>query len=162
MSINLQSQAFAENLRRSKTPKPGYPYSPNSALETLKFILLDNTHEGSSPNFKLLPFRKGKPLACSSGSTDNSPPVWHLGWISLADCLVNSEIRLSEVSCNFKNVMIYIHRRDQAKALIEWHNTSRFCGHCGERTVAMGAGRRKQCSNESCNKRIYPRVDPLL
>ncbi|KAK7330137.1 hypothetical protein VNO77_24323 [Canavalia gladiata] len=49
-----------------------------------------------------------------------------------------------------------------AKALLEWHNISRFCGHCGEKTVPMEAGRRKQCSNDSCKKRIYPRVDPVV
>ncbi|MQI32354.1 NUDIX domain-containing protein, partial [Escherichia coli] len=35
-------------------------------------------------------------------------------------------------------------------------------GHCGERTVPKEAGRRKQCSNESCKMRIYPRVDPVV
>lgn len=49
----------------------------------------------------------------------------------------------------------------QARALLEWHNISRFCGHCGEKTVPMEAGRRKQCSNALCKKRIYPRVDPV-
>ncbi|RDY04955.1 Nudix hydrolase 19, chloroplastic, partial [Mucuna pruriens] len=50
----------------------------------------------------------------------------------------------------------------QARALLEWHNISQFCGHCGEKTVPMEAGRRKQCSNDSCKKRIYPRVDPVV
>lgn len=49
-----------------------------------------------------------------------------------------------------------------ARSLLEWHNLSRFCGHCGEKTVPMEAGRRKQCSNVLCNKRIYPRVDPVV
>ncbi|XP_019437506.1 PREDICTED: nudix hydrolase 19, chloroplastic-like [Lupinus angustifolius] len=49
-----------------------------------------------------------------------------------------------------------------ARALLEWHNLSRFCGHCGEKTVPKEAGRRKQCSNESCKKRIYPRLDPVV
>lgn len=49
-----------------------------------------------------------------------------------------------------------------ARALLEWHKISLFCGHCGEKTVPMEAGRRKQCSNESCKKRIYPRVDPVV
>ena len=49
----------------------------------------------------------------------------------------------------------------QARALLEWHNISRFCGHCGEKTVPMEAGRRKECSNVLCKKRIYPRVDPV-
>lgn len=49
----------------------------------------------------------------------------------------------------------------QARALVEWHNVSRFCGHCGSRAAVIDAGRRKQCTNESCRKRIYPRVDPV-
>ncbi|XP_057420694.1 nudix hydrolase 19, chloroplastic isoform X2 [Lotus japonicus] len=49
-----------------------------------------------------------------------------------------------------------------AKALLEWHNASRFCGHCGEKTVPVEAGRRKKCSNDSCKKRIYPRLDPVV
>ncbi|CAK8563376.1 unnamed protein product [Lathyrus sativus] len=49
-----------------------------------------------------------------------------------------------------------------AKALLEWHNISQFCGHCGEKTVSVEAGRRKQCSSDSCKKRIYPRVDPVV
>ncbi|KAK4265101.1 hypothetical protein QN277_026197 [Acacia crassicarpa] len=49
-----------------------------------------------------------------------------------------------------------------ARALLEWHNLSRFCGHCGEKTLPIDAGRRKRCSNESCKKKIYPRVDPVV
>ncbi|KAI5441288.1 variant 2 [Lathyrus oleraceus] len=60
------------------------------------------------------------------------------------------------------NVYLIILGFGQARALLEWHNISRFCGHCGEKTVPMEAGRRKQCSNESCKKRIYPRVDPVV
>ncbi|KAF0903264.1 hypothetical protein E2562_026552 [Oryza meyeriana var. granulata] len=49
-----------------------------------------------------------------------------------------------------------------ARALLEWHSTAKFCGSCGSRAVPAEAGRRKQCSNESCKKRIYPRVDPVV
>ncbi|CAJ1975454.1 unnamed protein product [Sphenostylis stenocarpa] len=49
-----------------------------------------------------------------------------------------------------------------ARAFLEWHNVSQFCGHCGKKAVLMEAGRRKQCSDESCKKRIYPRVDPVV
>lgn len=49
-----------------------------------------------------------------------------------------------------------------ARSLLEWHNLSRFCGHCGERTVPMEAGRLKQCTKESCKKRVYPRLDPVV
>lgn len=50
---------------------------------------------------------------------------------------------------------------DQAWALLEWHKTSRFCGYCGTPTASVDAGRRKQCTNGSCKKKIYPRVDPV-
>lgn len=49
-----------------------------------------------------------------------------------------------------------------ARALLEWHNLSGFCGRCGAKTIPKEAGRRKQCSNELCKKRIYPRLDPVV
>lgn len=49
-----------------------------------------------------------------------------------------------------------------AKALLEWHMSTRFCGQCGSRTVPKEAGRRMQCSNELCKRRVYPRVDPVV
>ncbi|XP_078428854.1 nudix hydrolase homolog 19 isoform X2 [Wolffia australiana] len=49
-----------------------------------------------------------------------------------------------------------------AKALLEWHGASRFCGHCGGAMVHIEAGRRKECTNPSCRKRSYPRVDPVV
>ncbi|KAL5211403.1 hypothetical protein ABZP36_022250 [Zizania latifolia] len=49
-----------------------------------------------------------------------------------------------------------------ARALLEWHSTTKFCGACGARAIPAEAGKRRQCSNESCKKRIYPRVDPVV
>lgn len=49
----------------------------------------------------------------------------------------------------------------QARSLLEWHTASRFCGFCGGKNILIDAGRRKQCSNELCKKKIYPRVDPV-
>lgn len=49
-----------------------------------------------------------------------------------------------------------------ARALLEWHGSARFCGGCGCKTISMEAGRRMQCTNELCKKRIYPRVDPVV
>lgn len=88
MSINLQSHAFARNPIRSKTPKPENPLSPNSAFESLKSKLQAKTHLLSSPDFKILPFRKGWPLVSCNGGKGNgdSASGWGLGWISLADC----------------------------------------------------------------------------
>ncbi|KAL9443410.1 hypothetical protein AB3S75_016715 [Citrus x aurantiifolia] len=224
MSINLQTQAFAGNPIRSKTPKSTDPFSPTSALESLKTRLLDNTlhcqpqqhrsslssSSSSSPDFKVLPFRKGRPLTYSGPG--ETAPVWHLGWISLGDCkifLANSGIELKEEALVYlgsrseddvvywaidvsdgdslvsefgskqlcfvelRTLMVATDWADQramadlaiaghARALLEWHNVSRFCGHCGEKTVPKEAGKLKQCSNASCKKRIYPRVDPVV
>ncbi|XP_078169962.1 nudix hydrolase homolog 19 [Carex rostrata] len=49
-----------------------------------------------------------------------------------------------------------------ARALLEWHGLTKFCGSCGTKMVPTSAGRRKQCTNDSCKKRIYPRVDPVV
>ncbi|KAJ0031066.1 hypothetical protein Pint_13038 [Pistacia integerrima] len=212
MSTNLQSHAFAGNPIRSKTPKSTDPFSPNSALDSLKTRLLDNTllQQPPSPDFKVLPFRKGRPLA--SSIPGEMTPSWHLGWISLPDCrnfLENSGVQLSEDSLVYlgsrseddvvywaievsseaglvpelgskqfcfvelRTLMVATDWADEramgelaiagnARALLEWHNLSRFCGVCGAKTVPMEAGRRKQCSNVLCNKRIYPRVDPVV
>ncbi|KAJ9140951.1 hypothetical protein P3X46_031540 [Hevea brasiliensis] len=211
MSINLQYHAFAGNPIRSKTLKPTDPLSPTLALETLKIQLLDNTHQLSSVHFKVLPFRKGRPLASSSGDGD-LVPSWHLAWISLADCkslLASSGVELrgeslvylgsraeedvvywavdvstegnlitefgSKQFCfvELRTLMVATDWADKramgdlaiaghARALLEWHNLARFCGHCGAKAVPMEAGRWKQCSNELCRKMIYPRVDPVV
>ncbi|PIA65558.1 hypothetical protein AQUCO_00100804v1 [Aquilegia coerulea] len=212
-TINLKVHAFAGNPLRSKTSKPTDLYSPISALETLKTHLLNNTHEDSSPNFKVLPFKKGKPLASSSESIDtSSPPFWHLGWITLADCkwfwessddllsedlfvylgsdqdkdviywaidILGDSVSIRELRdkklcfVELRTLMVATDWADSramgelavaghARALLEWHNVSRFCGHCGGKTVPKDAGRRKQCSKEECKKRVYPRVDPVV
>ncbi|GJU05840.1 NUDIX hydrolase 19, chloroplastic-like protein [Tanacetum coccineum] len=49
-----------------------------------------------------------------------------------------------------------------ARAILEWHITSRYCGSCGEKLIPIEAGRRKQCTDESCKKKIYPRIDPVV
>ncbi|MED6113531.1 Nucleoside diphosphate-linked moiety X motif 19, mitochondrial [Stylosanthes scabra] len=73
------------------------------------------------------------------------------------------EVRTLMVAADWCNsqAMANLAVAGHAKALLEWHNTSRFCGHCGSKAVPKEAGRRKQCSNDSCKKRIYPRVDPV-
>lgn len=84
MSINLQTHAFAGNPLRSRTPNRVDPFSPATALETLKTRISDNNtnHHSSSlsPNFKVLPFRNGRPLACGESSSS-----WRLGWIGLGE-----------------------------------------------------------------------------
>lgn len=212
MSINLQSHAFAGNPIKLKTPKPEHPFSPSSSLESLNSQLFDNTQLPSSINFKVLPFRKGRPLATSSARPNDSPSTWHLGWIDLADfksLFANSTVELtgdlfvylgsldeenavywaidvssedglvsefaSKLFCfvEVRTLMVAADWADartmgelaiagHARALLEWHNVSKFCGHCGGKTVPVEAGKRKQCSNPLCKKKVYPRVDPVV
>ncbi|WCJ29683.1 NAD-capped RNA hydrolase NudC [Euphorbia peplus] len=212
MSIHLQTHAFAGNPLLPKTLNSSHPLSPSLALDTLKSHLIDNSLH-SSLNFKVLPFRKGRPLASSSASDhDDSVPIWRLGWISLSDCkvlLANSGVEFTGDNLVFlgskspedevffavdvsgegslvtlfgtnqfsfielRTLMVATDWTDQhamadlaiaghARALLEWHNISHFCGHCGEKTIPMESGRRKQCSNQLCKKRLYPRVDPVV
>ncbi|KAF7838677.1 nudix hydrolase 19, chloroplastic [Senna tora] len=210
MSINLQSHAFAGNPLRSKSPNPADLISSLRDPETLKTRILDNSTQPA--NFKVLPFRNGRPLASSTSGSGDSPPIWNLGWISLDDLkglLESSGVQLIGDSIVYlgsradddvaywaidvsaeRNVVAELGSKEfcfvelrtlmvatdwadlqamgnlaiagHARALLEWHNLSRFCGHCGEKTVPKDGGRRKQCSNESCKKRIYPRVDPVV
>lgn len=98
MSIHLKSPVFAGNPIRSKTPKSTDPFSPASAFQTLKILLSGQSHlqEPSSPKFQVLPFRKGRPLA---GSTGDLVKKWHLGWLTFGDfkdVLEGTEIKLSD------------------------------------------------------------------
>ncbi|KAL9224002.1 hypothetical protein vseg_000078 [Gypsophila vaccaria] len=210
-TANFNHHAFAGNKIKSKTPKSTSPTSPIPAFETLKTHLLQSPQTLISPNFKFLPFKKGRPLAGSGPDPSKPGPKWHLGWVQFVDCrkylsdidrvvylgvnpnfggdvvcwgvevgggddddeLINEfgkkslgfvELRTLMVatdwsdSCAMSDLAVAGH----ARALLEWHGSSRFCGHCGSKTVPMEAGRRVQCSNESCKKRIYPRVDPVV
>nr|XP_043629122.1 nudix hydrolase 19, chloroplastic isoform X1 [Erigeron canadensis] len=207
MSINLKSPVFAGNPITSKTPKSTDLFSPTQAFEALKNLSLGQNL--ISLTFKILPFRKGKPLAGSSGDLVKK---WHLGWLNfddLKDVLDGSEVSLSEdlfvylghenesvvywgidvslggeslvekfgvrqlcfvqlttlmVATDWAddNAMGQLAIAGHARSLLEWHSTSRFCGSCGEKLIPIEAGRRKQCISESCKKRIYPRVDPVV
>ncbi|XP_065848863.1 nudix hydrolase 19, chloroplastic [Euphorbia lathyris] len=212
MSIHLQTHAFAGNPLLPKTLNSSHPLSPALALDTLKSHLLDNSLH-SSVNFKVLPFRKGRPLVSFAADADaDSVPNWHLGWITLSDSkllFANSGVELNGDNLVFlgsrsqedelfwavdvsdegslvtefgtkqfcfielRTLMVATDWTDEsamadlaiaghARALLEWHNISHFCGHCGEKTVPMESGRRKQCSNQLCKKRLYPRVDPVV
>ncbi|KAJ8480200.1 hypothetical protein OPV22_023927 [Ensete ventricosum] len=205
MSINLRSHAFAGNPLRSSHPKSEGSSSPSSALDALK-SLLSGSADGSSEFARVLPFKKGRPLARSVDSTSGSAPRWNLGWISAAkfgdlpaesfvylgsgpeeeagtvswavdvsdagnvelggggDGLCFVELRTLMVATDWADAaaMGELAIAGHARSLLEWHNVSRFCGHCGARTVSIDAGRRKQCTNGSCKKRIYPRVDPVV
>ncbi|KAJ4908099.1 hypothetical protein Rs2_11757 [Raphanus sativus] len=225
MSTNLRrtttTHAYAGNPLKSKTPKSTDSFSPSSAFDSLKSLIpqIPNHHTATppSPDFRVLPFSKGRPLVFSTGSGGDgeasASPIWHLGWISLAECkgmLASRGVDLDENSLVYLGpkveedlvcwavdvseeedgvVLVFESRKlcfvelrtlmvaadwvDQramdelaiaghARALLEWHRVSRFCGSCGGANVPKEAGRRKQCSNEACGKRVYPRVDPVV
>lgn len=46
-----------------------------------------------------------------------------------------------------------------ANGLVEFHKSHRFCSHCGSPTQATKAGASRTCTNESCRKSVYPRID---
>lgn len=48
----------------------------------------------------------------------------------------------------------------QARALIHWHRTHRFCSRCGEKTVLAEAGYRRDCP--ACEGTHFPRTDPCV
>lgn len=47
----------------------------------------------------------------------------------------------------------------QARALVEWHGTRRFCGRCGAPTTSVHGGAMRKCS--SCSTEHFPRVNPV-
>lgn len=47
-----------------------------------------------------------------------------------------------------------------ARSLIEWHNSHRFCGKCGNVTEMFRAGWGRKCGN--CGKEHFPRTDPVV
>jgi len=49
-----------------------------------------------------------------------------------------------------------------ARALVLWHQAQRFCGHCGSATRSESGGNTRVCTEETCGKRIFPRVDPAI
>ncbi|CAN7038086.1 unnamed protein product [Brassica rapa subsp. trilocularis] len=71
--MNLRTHAYAGNPLRSKTPKSTDSFSPSSAFKSLKSLIPSiPNHPTPSPDFKVLPFSKGRPLVFSSGGGDDA------------------------------------------------------------------------------------------
>ncbi len=47
----------------------------------------------------------------------------------------------------------------QARALLHWHRSCRFCGRCGTRTTMSQGGYRRDCP--ACDAQFFPRTDPV-
>ncbi len=50
----------------------------------------------------------------------------------------------------------------QARALIAWHERHRYCGQCGTATKLSDGGYRRDCPDEACGARHFPRTDPVV
>jgi NAD+ diphosphatase len=48
----------------------------------------------------------------------------------------------------------------QAKALLHWHATHRFCARCGAPSRIAAAGWRREC--DACKAQHFPRTDPVV
>jgi NAD+ diphosphatase len=48
----------------------------------------------------------------------------------------------------------------QARALAQWHENARHCGHCGGLTLVKDGGWRRQCW--ACKHEWFPRTDPVV
>lgn len=48
----------------------------------------------------------------------------------------------------------------QARALIHWHRTHKFCSRCGQQTQLAEAGYRRDCP--ACEGQHFPRTDPCV
>ncbi len=50
----------------------------------------------------------------------------------------------------------------QAKALVGWHATHRFCPACGAPTEPRDGGYMRRCTGEPCRAQHFPRTDPVV
>lgn len=48
----------------------------------------------------------------------------------------------------------------KAKQIVDWHNDHRFCGQCGQETIASDFDRSRKCPD--CNRLFYPRLSPSI
>jgi NAD+ diphosphatase len=50
----------------------------------------------------------------------------------------------------------------QARALVVWHQSQKYCGRCGALSRAESGGNTRVCIGPECGVRIFPRVDPAI
>ncbi len=49
-----------------------------------------------------------------------------------------------------------------AKAMIYWHQCTKYCGKCGNTNISKAGGHILQCTNKKCNYQNFPRTDPAI
>ena len=50
----------------------------------------------------------------------------------------------------------------QARTLVGWHERHRYCAQCGAPTHLTDGGYRRNCTNDDCRARHFPRTDPVV
>lgn len=48
----------------------------------------------------------------------------------------------------------------QARAIIEWNKSHKYCSKCGSKSIMIEAGYKRICNN--CNAEHFPRTDPVV
>jgi len=104
---------------------------------------------------------------------EESPASREKNALFVVDCSEYSEDKLSDMfpqNCQlveFRKSITLLSASQAAilsygKSLSHWHNSNKFCGFCGQSSIADDCGHSRKCSNEVCNKEAFPRTDPVV
>ena len=77
--------------------------------------------------------------------------------------LLNTKVALLP----FRQCLHFIHQEQASilgysRSLSSWHQSAKYCGVCGSRTINQEAGHSRQCQYEHCAKLSFPRTDPVV
>ena len=48
----------------------------------------------------------------------------------------------------------------QARSMLLWHETHRFCSNCGKLSISVEGGYKRRCPD--CTREHFPRTDPVV
>jgi NAD+ diphosphatase len=68
------------------------------------------------------------------------------------------DLRLASIDLREKHAGILAY----AKALLYWQYRNVYCGSCGAPTRLESAGHRLSCTDETCGRESFPRIDPAV
>lgn len=68
------------------------------------------------------------------------------------------DLRIASVDMNAKHAGVLAY----AKALLYWQYSHAYCGICGSANRLESAGHKLACSNASCARQSFPRIDPAI
>jgi NAD+ diphosphatase len=52
-------------------------------------------------------------------------------------------------------------RAGHAFQLVSWHDSAKYCGFCGHKTISQKGGASRKCNREGCGKEVFPRTNPV-